>query len=124
MHAASAEDARRLTLEVVDAESGAPLTRAETPVSRAEASPVRLVVTLPGQGLQRIRLRVRSSGQHPWVLADIRVPVDYGFEVVDLADVLNAFPTHASAFDAHPNQAAQRAMAEAIYNVMVRNRAQ
>jgi hypothetical protein len=114
----------RIALEIVDAASSATLIHAEAQASGVEAqSTVRFSVLLPGQGLQRIRLRVRSSGQPAWRLADIRVPVNYAFEVLDLTDTLNAFPTHASAFDAHPNEAAQRAMAEALYNLIVSQRA-
>lgn len=36
-------------------------------------------------------------------LASIDVPVDYRFTVVDVIEPLNAFDTHASIFDAHPN---------------------
>ena len=39
-------------------------------------------------------------------------------EVVDLTEPLNAFNTHASVFDAHPNEAAHRVIAEHVYRVL------
>jgi hypothetical protein len=38
--------------------------------------------------------------------------------VVDLAEPLNSFNTHASVFDAHPNEAAHRVIAEHVYRAI------
>jgi hypothetical protein len=51
-------------------------------------------------------------------LASIDVPVDYGFEVVDLTDALNTFDTHASIFDAHPNERAHQVIADQILRAL------
>jgi hypothetical protein len=51
-------------------------------------------------------------------LASIDVPVDYGMRVVDLTDVLNTFDTHASIFDAHPNERAHRVVAEQVLRAL------
>jgi hypothetical protein len=84
--------------------------------SRVEAFEAQRVhLTVPGSGLQRVRLRVRGLGTSAWWLGDIRIPVDYGFEVLDLAAPLNEIATHASPFDAHPNEAAQRVMADHVF---------
>jgi hypothetical protein len=42
----------------------------------------------------------------------------YRWTVVDLADTLNRFNRHASLFDAQPNEAAQRAMADAAFRAI------
>lgn len=104
------------TLQLLAAETNHVL--AETPVRLATPpgtlSSVSASFTLPGRGLQRVRLRLQSSGRDGWALADLRVAVDYGFQVVDLSQPLNALQTHASAFDAHPNEAAHRVIADAL----------
>jgi hypothetical protein len=90
--------------------------------SRVDAfETLRVYLTVPGSGLQRVRFRVRSLGSSAWWLGELRVPVDYGFEVLDLAAPLNELPTHASAFDAHPNDAAQRVMADHVYAALSRH---
>ena len=38
--------------------------------------------------------------------SSIDIPVDYGFTVVDVTEPLSTFNTHASMFDAHPNERA------------------
>jgi hypothetical protein len=79
---------------------------------------VNVPLTITGEGLHRVRIRLQSAGHDGWALADIRVPVDYGFQVVDLARPLNALETHASSFDAHPNEAAHRVIAEQLLAAM------
>ena len=41
-------------------------------------------------------------------------------DVLDLAEPLNHFNTHASLFDAHPNEAAHRVIAEQVRRVLLR----
>jgi hypothetical protein len=45
---------------------------------------------------------------------------DRGLEVLDLTSHLQAFNTHASLFDSHPNEQAHRAVADALYQQIVR----
>lgn len=111
------DDDNVATLQLIDAANGGivgegAIHLAGTP---GALSSVTLSFTLPPDGFQRVRFRVKSSGRAGWSLAGIRVPVDYGFELLDLAQPLNRIATHASAFDAHPNEAAHRLMAEHIY---------
>lgn len=75
---------------------------------------VTMGLSVAGAGLRRVKCRVSSAGGRSWSLAAVGFPVDYGFEVVDLAEPLNRFNTHASIFDAHPNEAAHRVMAEHV----------
>ena len=81
-------------------------------------------VTVPlmsvGPDLRRVRFRVTSSGRTAWSLGAIGLTVDYGFDVLDLAEPLNHFNTHASLFDAHPNEAAHRVIAEQVRRVLLR----
>jgi hypothetical protein len=109
------------TLQLVDAATEGIL--GEAPVRAASApgqfTAVSLPFTLAGDSLRRVRFRVQSNGRAAWALADIHVPVDYGFELVDFTEPLNALPTHASAFDAHPNEAAHRVMADTLFNALI-----
>lgn len=45
---------------------------------------------------------------------------DRGLEVLDLTSHLQGFNTHASLFDSHPNEAAHRAVADALYQQITR----
>ena len=108
------------TLQLVDAAANRVISAAPVHVGRTgKLSPLTVRFVLEGPGLQRVRLRVQSRGEAAWGLATIRVPVDYGFEVVDLAQPLNALQTHASSFDAHPNEAAHRLIAEQLHAAFV-----
>jgi hypothetical protein len=53
-------------------------------------------------------------------LASIDIPVDYGFTVVDITEPLNAFNTHASMFDAHPNERAHAVIAQEVLAALER----
>ena len=48
-------------------------------------------------------------------------PVGHSYQdaIGDLTEALNTFDTHASSFDAHPNEAAHRVIAEQIYRALV-----
>jgi hypothetical protein len=81
---------------------------------------VTIPLTIEGPDLRRVRLRVTSSGGTAWSLGSIGLAVDYGFDVLDLAEPLNHFNTHASLFDAHPNEAAHRVIAEQVRRVLLR----
>jgi hypothetical protein len=105
------------TLQAIDASSGRMLQEVAVAVDGPSdrLASVRSTFALAGEGLQRISFRVRSTGGAGWALADVQVPVNYGFEVVDFTEPLNGLSTHASAFDAHPNEAAHRLMARQLY---------
>jgi GDSL-like Lipase/Acylhydrolase family len=108
------------TLQLLEGTSERVLQEAAVRVDGAPGTlaSVNVPVLLTGDGLHRVRFRVRSAGHGAWALADIKVPVNYGFEVVDFTARLNAMATHASAFDAHPNEATHRVMAEEVYRVL------
>jgi hypothetical protein len=101
-------------LQVVDASSNQVISEAPVRIASPSAALTSVILpfTLAGEAVHRIKFRLQSTGHDGWALADMRVPVDYGFEVLDLAEPLNALQTHASSFDAHPNEAAHRVMAE------------
>jgi hypothetical protein len=79
---------------------------------------VPLNFTVSGDRPQRLTLRVVSTGQVGWGLANLKIPVDYGFEVVDLTQPLNSFNTHTSAFDAHPNERAHQVIADVVQQTL------
>lgn len=70
-----------------------------------------------GTGRQ-VRLRLTSGGTLAFEVASIDIPVDYSFKVVDLTETLNSFNTHASIFDAHPNERAQKIIAEKVFEAL------
>jgi hypothetical protein len=69
-----------------------------------------------------VRIRLVSPGALGLSLASIDIPVDYGFTVVDLTEPLNAFDTHVSMFDAHPNERAHAVMAQEVLAALDRLR--
>jgi hypothetical protein len=113
---------RVATLDVVSS-SGEVLSSEAVVVARNAAGyhsiPVRL--RLPGDQAQPVRFRVTPAAGVSWRLAGLGVAVDYGFEVIDLAEPLNQFNTHVSVFDAHPNEAAHQAIAEHVYRALTRD---
>ena len=74
--------------------------------------------TLPGDRVRRLAVRVTSFRHVAWALSNISIPVDYGFTVLDLTQTLNTFNTHASAFDAHPNERTHAVIADTVYAAM------
>lgn len=106
------------TLEVIDPASDH--VRDSLPLVAANGATcfdVNVRVARP-DGAPLARLRVSSLGTTPFSVANIALGADYGFEVVDLTDDLNAFNTHASVFDAHPNERAHRVMAARIVDAL------
>lgn len=69
-----------------------------------------------------VRLRMVSPGGLAFSLASIDIPVDYGFTVVDITEPLNGFNTHASMFDAHPNERAHAVIAQEVLAALERLR--
>jgi hypothetical protein len=78
---------------------------------------LRAHVDLPDRG-RLVRLRLSALGTADFVIASVDIPVDYGFKVVDLTQPLNTFNTHASIFDAHPNERAQKVIADHVFTAL------
>jgi xanthine/CO dehydrogenase XdhC/CoxF family maturation factor len=114
---------RVATLDVVDPSSGEVLSSEAIVAVRNAAGyqsiPVRL--QLPGDQARTVRFRVTPAAAASWKLAGLGFAVDYGFEVIDLAEPLNQFNTHVSVFDAHPNEAAHQAIAEHVYRALTKD---
>jgi hypothetical protein len=108
------------TLDVVDAVTGETVASGRITAQGGMRGYQTLAVTLdvPGTEPRRLRLRVATAGKEGWSLASLGLAVNDSFEVVDLAEPLNRFNTHTSLFDAHPNEAAHRVMADAVYHVL------
>jgi hypothetical protein len=113
--AASATPVAIGRVDLVDARSNEPIGSAPL-VAAASGGYQRMTAIVPVTGgrIRRARIRVHSSGAHAWSLADLTIAVRYGWEVLDLAEPLNRFNTHASAFDAHPNAAAHHVIAAEV----------
>lgn len=105
------------TLDVLDAKSDELLARAPLRTSPGGWHDVTVHLTTP-EPARFVRLRVTGNGQTPFSIASLAFPVDYGFDVVDLTGPLNTFDTHASIFDAHPNERAHRVMADKVSEVL------
>ena len=103
-------------VDVVDIANNTVVTSAPVQVGEGEeAAKHRVRLTLPGDRVRRLVIRLTASRPGRWALTDISLPLDYGFQVVDLTQTLNTFDTHASTFDAHPNERAHQAMADAAF---------
>ena len=102
-------------LELVDARSNEPIGSAPlTLAGQSGYQRLALAVPVTGGRIRRTRIRVQTTGERAWSLADLAIDVRYGWDVLDLTEPLNRFNTHASAFDAHPNAAAHRVIAEEV----------
>lgn len=93
----------------------APLTVGATSGEGAPSSlhTARLRLTLPFDEGRDVQIAIGQTTTGVDV-ASIDLRVDYGFEVLDLTDTMNTFNTHVSIFDAHPNQAAHKVIAQAV----------
>ena len=86
------------TLDLVDAATGETVASGRITAQGGMRGYQTLNVTLdvPGTEPRRLRLRVATAGKDGWSLASLGLEVDDSFEVVDLAEPLNRFNTHAS----------------------------
>jgi hypothetical protein len=109
-------------LDLIDPASGTPLAGVDLPShdGAPRESPARVV--LPGDRVRRLAIRVSFPGGSEAVVSNLRFDVDYSFEVIDLADTLNTFNTHASAFDAHPNARTHQVIADVVYAALTASR--
>ena len=109
-------------VELIDGETLTVVAHADIAVDRARTGWQQLPVHLkldakPGRS---VRFRVTASGRSGFALASLEVPVDYGWTVIDLTEPLNTFNTHASIFDAHPNERAHGVIAEHVFAALER----
>jgi hypothetical protein len=108
------------TLQIVDVVTHQIVGQAPLKVPGDEVGwrriPVRLTVN--GAGDHSIQFRVHTTGVGAFSIGTIDLAVDYGIEVIDLADRLNTFDTHASIFDAHPNKRAHAVIAQAVLETL------
>jgi len=105
------------TLEAVDPETG--VTMAAAPLVSRKAGDALQEVSVQlqlqddkGRGVQ---LAFGTAGGGDVLLASVDLRVNYGFDVLDLTETMNGFDTHVSIFDAHPNPAAHRVVAEQVF---------
>ena len=113
-----------LAVEVVDHVTSQIVGRGNAAVDLQARGWQQLPVRIDVRGAQdhSVRFRVVSPGLPALSLASIDIPVDYGFTVVDLTEPLNAFNTHASMFDAHPNERAHAVIAQEVLAALERLR--
>lgn len=111
-----------LTMEAVDHVTNQVVGRgtAAVDVQARGSQPLPVKIDIRGTNGHSVRLRVVSPGAPALSLAAIDIPVDYGFTVVDLTEQLNTFNTHASMFDAHPNERAHAVMAQEVLAALER----
>ena len=65
--------------------------------------------------LARFRWELRNVPGTSMSVDTVSMPVTYpGLDVIDLSERMNTFDTHASVFDAHPNERAHQVMAEEL----------
>ena len=81
-----------------------------------------LRLTLPGDRVRRLGIRLTASRPGTWGVANIALPLDYRFDLIDLTATLNTFNTHASSFDAHPNERAHQTMADVVFAALTSRR--
>ena len=107
---------RAATLEAIDAATGAVIGAAPVTDDQGGAGwrDVRVRPAAPPEPTL-VRLRLVSTGATAMTVARLALPVDYGFLVVDPTEALNTFDTHASIFDAHPNERAHQVLAEQLF---------
>ena len=113
-----------LTMEAVDNVTNQIVGRVNVAVDVQARSwqQLPLKIDVRGTNGHSVRFRLVSPGALGVSLASIDIAVDYGFTVVDLTEALNTFNTHASMFDAHPNERAHAVMAEEVLAVLDRLR--
>ena len=113
-----------LAVEAVDNVTNQVVGRGNAAVDMQARGWQRLPVKIDVRGADghSVRVRLVSPGALGFSLASIDIPVDYGFTVVDLTEPLNTFNTHASMFDAHPNERAHAVMAQEVLAALDRLR--
>jgi hypothetical protein len=111
-----------VTLEAVDHITGEIVGRGTVTVDSQARGWQELPVKIDIRGTNghSVRLRLVPPGALALSLASIDIPVDYGFTVVDITEPLNAFNTHASMFDAHPNERAHAVIAQEVLAALER----
>jgi hypothetical protein len=105
-------------VELIDAETNQVM--ATLPWTMPAPAAQEIALRLPLESNYDVRFRVGSSGSAAFALTAIELPVNYGFEVLDLSGPLNTFDTHASIFDAHPNERAHRVIADHLLEMLTK----
>jgi lysophospholipase L1-like esterase len=106
------------TLDLIDAATSEVLSTSQLSAQpRAGWQELPAQVTVAGRG-RRARIRISVGETAAFSLAKIDVRADYGFSVVDLTEPLNTFNTHASIFDAHPNERSHKVIAEKVFEAL------
>ena len=113
-----------VAVETVDNVTNQIVGRGTAAVDRQARGWQQLPVKIDVRGVQghSVRFRLVSPGALGFSLASIDIPVAYGFTVVDVTEPLNAFNTHASIFDAHPNERAHAVIAQEVLAALERLR--
>src|SRR5688500_12952943 len=113
-----------LAIEAVDHVTNEVVGRgtATLDVQRRDWQQLPVKIDIRGTSGHSVRFRLVSPGALALSVASIDIPVDYGFTVVDLTEPLNTFNTHASMFDAHPNERAHAVMAQEVLAALERLR--
>jgi hypothetical protein len=108
------------TLDVIDATSNEVSSTFQLAVPAGALTGWQEVSVHPGSPDRSalVRLRLSSLGTTGFLVGNVGISIDYGFSVLDLTDDLNRFNTHASVFDAHPNERAHGVMAEKIVEAL------
>jgi hypothetical protein len=113
-----------VAVETVDNVTNQVVGRGTAAVDLQERGWQQLPMRIDVRGAQghSVRFRVVSPGEVGFSIASIDIPVDYGFTVVDVTESLKGFNTHASMFDAHPNERAHDVMAQEVLAALERLR--
>ena len=111
-----------LTLEAVDNVTNQIVGRgwSDVDVKARGWQQLSMRIDVRGTNGHSVRFRLVSPGALALSLASIDIPVDYGFTVVDITEPLNTFNTHASMFDAHPNEQAHAVIAQEVLAALER----
>jgi hypothetical protein len=103
------------TLDIIDAASNQVISSTPLAMPARDEGWQEIRVQTTIFPTRAVRWRISANGSAAVSLANVGIPVDYGFSVVNLSDVLNTFNTHTSIFDAHPNEQAHKVVAEKVF---------
>lgn len=107
-------------LSAIDAATSEQIASAGIPTDPGQAGwqQVKVAMSIPGPKGHAVNLVFRKPAGSTPTLASIDLDVNYGWQVVDLAEPLNTFDTHASLFDSHPNERAHLAIAQILLDAI------
>jgi hypothetical protein len=105
-------------VEARDPANRAVLSAAPVAIGRETSRDMHVRLEIPGDAARRVSVRVTLAAGGECSLTSIAIPVGDDFEVIDMTDRLNDFDTHASSFDAHPNERAHQVIAETVLKAL------